>query len=88
MFQQTAWAAARNLSQIYAQTIGGETGIRIIEVTQIFNVLGGAGGAQLASNAYIASLASAEERTALFGMMSGVSMLGAALGFVGACDSL
>jgi hypothetical protein len=83
MFQQTAWAAARNLCQIYAQTIGGSTGIRIIEITQFFNILGGGGGAQLAGNAYIAALVSSEGRTGAFGVMSGVSMLGSSLGFVG-----
>ncbi|ORY30171.1 major facilitator superfamily domain-containing protein [Naematelia encephala] len=83
MFQQTAWAAARNLTQIYAQTIGGRTGIIIIQVTQFFNILGSGGGSQLAGNSYIAALADPEKRTGLFGVLSGVNMFGNALGYVG-----
>lgn len=44
MFQQTIWAAFRNLTQIYAQTVGGKLGMDIITTTQLFNVLGSAGG--------------------------------------------
>lgn len=83
LFQQTGWAALRNLCQIYAMTVGGARGIRIIEVTQFFNVPGGGGGAQLAANAFIAILAAPEDRTALFGTLTGVGMFGAAIGFVG-----
>jgi hypothetical protein len=82
MFQQTGWAAARNLCQIYAQTIGGQTGIAIIQVTQVFNVMGSGGGYQLAASAFIAVLAEPEARTALFGVQGGVQMLGAAAGYV------
>jgi hypothetical protein len=82
MFQQTGWAAARNLCQIYAQTIGGQTGITIIQVTQVFNVMGSGGGYQLAASAFIAVLAEPEARTALFGVQGGVQMLGAAAGYV------
>ena len=80
MFQQTAWAALRNLTQIWAQTVGGTRGILIIQITQFFNIMGSGGGYQLAGNSYIAALADPEDRTS---MLSGVTMLGGALGFVG-----
>ena len=85
MFQQTAWAAMRNLTQIYAQTIGGATGIRIIQVTQVFNIMGSGGGYQLAANSFIAFLAKPEERTSLFGILNGICMLGGAGGYT--CES-
>ncbi|ORY30984.1 major facilitator superfamily domain-containing protein [Naematelia encephala] len=81
MFQQTAWAAMRNLCQIYAQTLGGQTGIRIIQVTQLFNIMGGAGGYQLAANNYLAILVPAAERTSGFGVLTGMTMLGSATGY-------
>ena len=81
MFQQTAWAAMRNLTQIYAQTVGGANGIHIIQVTQLFNIMGSAGGYQLAANSYIAVLADPEKRTSLFGVLSGMTMLGASAGY-------
>lgn len=82
LFQQTGWAAARNLTQIYAQTLGGRLGVTIIQSTQVFNVMGSGGGYALAANAFIAVLAEPEERTALFGMLGGMQMLGSAAGFV------
>jgi len=81
MFQQTAWAALRNLTQIYAQTLGGGIGMRIIQTTQLFNILGSGGGFQLCANSYVAALSSDAERTANFGVIGGVFMLGSAAGF-------
>ncbi|KAL1409301.1 hypothetical protein Q8F55_003280 [Vanrija albida] len=80
LFQQTIWGAFRNLCQIYAISIGGSKGIWIIQFTQLFNLLGGAGGSQLAANAYIDALSSEEERTGNFGRISGVFMLGSGIG--------
>ncbi|TXT04284.1 hypothetical protein VHUM_04171 [Vanrija humicola] len=80
LFQQTIWGAFRNLCQIYAISIGGSRGIWIIQFTQLFNLIGGAGGSQLAANAYIDALSSEEERTGNFGRISGVFMLGAGIG--------
>lgn len=80
LFQQTIWGAFRNLCQIYAISIGGSRGIWIIQATQLFNLIGGAGGSQLAANAYIDALSSEEERTGNFGRISGVFMLGAGIG--------
>jgi putative heme iron utilization protein len=81
MFQQTVWAAMRNLTQIYAQTIGGGTGIQIIQTTQFFNIMGSGGGYQLAANAFIAALATPEKRTSMFGVLGGIVMAGSSAGY-------
>ncbi|TXT08630.1 hypothetical protein VHUM_02758 [Vanrija humicola] len=81
MFQQTIWAALRNLTQIYAQTVGGKLGMDIITTTQLFNVLGSAGGYQLCANSYVAILSADQARTANFGVLSGIMMLGSGLGY-------
>lgn len=67
----------RNLTQIYAQTIVGATGIKIIQTTQLFNITASVGGSHHAANRFLAILASAEERTSLFGILSGMATLGA-----------
>jgi len=54
----------------------------MITVTQIINILGSGGGYELASMAYIAELCVGEERTGMFGVLLGVRMLGAALGYI------
>ena len=82
MTQQTFWASLRSLTQIYALSIGGSFGITMITVTQIINILGSGGGYELASMAYIAELCVGEERTGMFGVLLGVRMLGAALGYI------
>lgn len=81
MFQQTFWAALRNLCQIYAQVTGGRAGIDITIGTQVFNALGSGGGFQLCANSFISILAEESERTAQFGILSGVFMLGSGIGF-------
>lgn len=85
MFQQTFWASLRSLTQIYALSRGGQFGINMITITQTINVLGSGGGYELASMAYIAELCGAEERTGMFGMLLGIRMFGAALGYI--CES-
>jgi hypothetical protein len=82
MFQQTFWAALRSLTQIYALSIGGQFGINLITITQAINILGSGGGYELSSMAYIAQLCGAEERTGMFGVLMGVRMLGAAIGYI------
>jgi hypothetical protein len=54
----------------------------MITVTQVINILGSGGGYELASMAYIAELCVGEERTGMFGVLLGVRMLGAALGYI------
>lgn len=54
----------------------------MITITQLINILGSGGGYELASMAYIAELCVGEERTGMFGVLLGVRMLGAALGYI------
>lgn len=55
-------------------TLGGQAGVSIMQFTQLFNILGGAGGYLLCSNAYIGEIVSGEERTAAFGALQGYVM--------------
>ncbi|ODN82295.1 hypothetical protein L202_02573 [Cryptococcus amylolentus CBS 6039] len=81
VFQQTLWIALRNLADIYAINTGGSRGIRIIQASQLLNFLGSPGGIQIACNMYIAILAKAEDRTAKFGVLTGIVFLGSSIGF-------
>ncbi|WVR04573.1 hypothetical protein IAU60_001580 [Kwoniella sp. DSM 27419] len=81
MFQQTFWAALRNLCQMYALGVGGNTGIKIIQITQAFNILGSGGGYQIASNVFIAALVEPEQRTSQFGVLTGFIMFGSSAGY-------
>nr|GAT60550.1 predicted protein [Mycena chlorophos] len=83
LVQQTFWPALRNLCQTYATCVGGRTTITIIQVTQLITILGGGLGYNLAANSYITELVKAEERTASFGVLAGMNMLGTAIGYVG-----
>lgn len=60
--------------------VGGRFGLTIVQTTQLITILGGGAGYMLAANSYIAQVVEAEERTAAFGVLAGVSMLGTALG--------
>ncbi|KAJ7166537.1 hypothetical protein C8R43DRAFT_1163301, partial [Mycena crocata] len=79
--QQTFWPALRNLTQIYATFLGGRRGITILQSTQLITILGGGAGYMLSANSYIAEVVSPVERTAAFGVLAGVSMLGTAVGY-------
>ncbi|KAJ7278385.1 hypothetical protein C8J57DRAFT_1306813 [Mycena rebaudengoi] len=79
---QTFWPALRNLTQIYATLVGGRTGITIMQSTQIITVLGGGAGYLLSANSYMAEVVEPEERTAAFGVLAGMAMLGMATGYI------
>ncbi|KAF7304197.1 hypothetical protein MIND_00651800 [Mycena indigotica] len=83
LIQQTLWPAFRNLCQIYATFVGGRTAITIIQTTQMITILGGGLGYNLAVNSYITEVVEAEGRTAAFGVLAGMNMLGTAIGFIG-----
>ncbi|KAJ7601854.1 hypothetical protein DFH06DRAFT_1260101 [Mycena polygramma] len=79
--QQTFWPALRNLTQIYATFVGGRLGITIMQSTQLITILGGGAGYMLSANSYIAEVVEPVERTAAFGVLAGMSMLGSAVGY-------
>ncbi|KAJ6567545.1 major facilitator superfamily domain-containing protein [Mycena sp. CBHHK59/15] len=80
--QQTFWPALRNLTQIYATFVGHRLGITIMQSTQLITILGGGAGYMLSANSYIAEVVEPEERTASFGILAGMSMLGTAVGYM------
>ncbi|KAJ7074854.1 hypothetical protein B0H15DRAFT_917440 [Mycena belliarum] len=79
---QTFWPALRNLTQIYATLVGGRQGIRTMQLTQLITILGGGAGYMLSSNSYMAEVVAPAERTAAFGVLQGVAMLGVANGYI------
>ncbi|KAJ6451122.1 hypothetical protein C8R47DRAFT_1170425 [Mycena vitilis] len=82
IIHQTFWPALRNLTQIYAISVGGRLGISILQGTQLISILGGGQGYLLSVNSYMAEVVEPEERTAAFGVLAGVAMLGTANGYV------
>ncbi|KAJ7054581.1 hypothetical protein C8F01DRAFT_1162059 [Mycena amicta] len=82
LVQQTFWPALRNLTQIYATHVGGRTAITIMQLTQLITILGGGLGYNLAANSYITELVAPDERTAAFGVLAGINMLGTAIGYI------
>ena len=54
------------------------TGIRVIQLTQLITILGGGAGYILCVNTFAAALVEPEERTATFGRLQGIQMLGSA----------
>ncbi|KAJ7183826.1 major facilitator superfamily domain-containing protein [Mycena filopes] len=79
---QTCWPALRNLTQIYATLVGNRRGITIMQSTQLITILGGGAGYLLSANSYMAEVVAPEERTAAFGVLAGIAMLGVATGYI------
>ncbi|KAJ7110649.1 hypothetical protein C8R44DRAFT_261967 [Mycena epipterygia] len=79
---QTFWPALRNLTQIYATMTGGRLGITVMQCTQLITILGGGAGYLLSANSYMAEVVEPEERTAAFGVLAGMAMLGVANGYI------
>ncbi|KAJ6546033.1 hypothetical protein DFH09DRAFT_989914 [Mycena vulgaris] len=82
IINQTFWPALRNLTQIYATMVGGRLGITIMQSTQLITILGGGAGYLLSANSYMAEVVEPEERTAAFGVLAGMAMLGVANGYI------
>ncbi|KAJ7607625.1 hypothetical protein DFH06DRAFT_1249778 [Mycena polygramma] len=82
IINQTFWPALRNLTQIYAIMVGGRRGITIMQSTQLITILGGDTGYLLSVNSYVAEVVEPEERTAAFGVLAGIAMLGTANGYI------
>lgn len=65
---------------INSALVGGRLGITVMQSTQLITILGGGAGYLLTVNSYMAEVAEPEERTAAFGVLAGVAMLGVANG--------
>lgn len=74
------------LLHIYALTVGGARGVTITLAAQLLCCLSSPGGFILATNSALMEIVSAEQRTAMFGVLSGTHMGGLALGIL--CKSV
>lgn len=79
---QTSIPAIRVATQIVGVYAGGQVGIWIIQVTQLITIFGGPAGYILVVNTIAGEVVAPVERTALFGKLQGVIMLGVAIGFL------
>ncbi|KIH93188.1 hypothetical protein SPBR_02482 [Sporothrix brasiliensis 5110] len=79
---QTSIPALRVATQVVGVYAGGQAGIWIFQVTQIITVLGGPAGYILVVNTIAGEVVAPIERTALFGKLQGVIMLGMAIGLL------
>lgn len=82
MLQGCVWSALRMLLQIFALTVGGARGVLITLAAQLLCSLGSPGGFILATNSALMEVVAAEQRTAMFGVLSGAHMAGLAVGLL------
>lgn len=79
---QVFWPAARLAVQNVGVTIGGSTGIMIVQLSQIMTIVGGPVGYYLVLNTYVANVTEDKERTGALGRLQGYCMFGSSLGFL------
>jgi MFS family permease len=76
------WPAIRLAVQNIGVMNGSDTGIRIIQASQIITILGGPSGYLLALNSYVAEIIEAKDRTGALGKLQGWSFIGIALAYL------
>lgn len=79
---QIFWPAVRVLVQNIGVSKGSNTGILILQASQIITVAGGPNGYVLALNSFIADVVEHEGRTGALGRLQGCMLFGAAVGFL------
>ncbi|RMZ79508.1 hypothetical protein DV737_g3364, partial [Chaetothyriales sp. CBS 132003] len=77
---QVFWPAGRLLVQNVGVTVGGATGIILVQASQIVTIVGGPQGYLLALNTYVTEVTEHGERTGTLGQLQGCTMFGTALG--------
>ncbi|ETI27036.1 hypothetical protein G647_10135 [Cladophialophora carrionii CBS 160.54] len=82
LMTQILFPAVRLVVQNVGVEVWGSTGIIIIQLSQIFTVIGGPSGYLLALNTFITEVVDYEERTAALGRLSGSMFFGSAVGFL------
>ncbi|GAA5931071.1 uncharacterized protein JCM15063_002535 [Sporobolomyces koalae] len=80
MFFQTFWPSIRVLCQLWGIVNGTITGVRVMQFTQLLTILGGGAGYILCANTFAAALVKPENRTATFGRLQGLQMVGTGVG--------
>ncbi|KAI0407147.1 major facilitator superfamily domain-containing protein [Xylaria palmicola] len=79
---QTFFPAIRVVIQATSLYIGARAGIIIMQLSQFTGVWGGPAGYILILNTIVAEITEPERRTAMFGRLQGVLMLGVSLGLI------
>lgn len=74
--------AIRVATQILGVVLGGQKGIITFQVTQLITIFGGPAGYVLLVNTIASEVVEPIKRTAVFGRLQGVVMLGQAIGFL------
>ncbi|EXJ65346.1 hypothetical protein A1O7_01687 [Cladophialophora yegresii CBS 114405] len=82
LMTQILFPAVRLVVQNVGVEVWGSTGIIIIQLSQIFTVIGGPSGYLLALNTFITEVVDYEERTAALGRLTGSMFFGSAMGFL------
>lgn len=76
------WPALRLLVQNVGVETGAGLGIIIIQLSQVFNIVGGPAGYMLALNSFATEIVRPAERTSTIGRLNGCCMFGTALGYL------
>jgi hypothetical protein len=79
---QVFWPAVRLTIQNIGVMTGSQAGIIIMQCSQIITIIGGPNGYVLALNSYVADVSGHEDRTGALGRLSGIMMVGSAIGFL------
>ncbi|KAL7809367.1 hypothetical protein V8C44DRAFT_350543 [Trichoderma aethiopicum] len=79
---QTLVPAIRVLAQIFGVIAGKQTGIMIIQATQLITIIGGPAGYILITNIFVSETVEPSRRTAVFGRLQGSIMLGQSVGYL------
>ncbi|KAH6880391.1 hypothetical protein B0T10DRAFT_609499 [Thelonectria olida] len=79
---QTSVAAIRVATQILGVVAGKQTGMMIIQCTQLITIIGGPAGYILVVNIIAGEVTEPSKRTALFGKLQGAIMLGQGIGYL------
>lgn len=79
---QVFWPAVRLLIQNVGVMKGSNTGIAIIQGSQIITIIGGPNGYVLCLNSFVVDVVGAEARTGALGRLQGCMYIGAATGFL------
>jgi MFS family permease len=79
---QVFWPAVRLAIQNVGVMVGSNSGIIILQSSQVMTIIGGPAGYVLALNSFITDVVTPEQRTGALGRLAGAMQVGSALGFL------
>ena len=82
LFVSVFWPAVRLAVQNIGVMTGSNSGILIVQCSQIITIVGGPSGYLLALNTFVTETVEHKERTGSFGRLQGCNMFGTAIGFL------